>query len=235
MADNVPERGWYQDDTIDVMILVDRSALGSPISDEWPPAELIDHYVMDLHRRLQVLENRATLIVEVDELPDEQDYPNNVYGVVTNVASAARWARSWNGNVVEFEQDGDSLVLTARERRVFTRDDLDRALVFTSDEMDALPDQPPEIGITVAEHRRLESVLGAADHAVHDLTLNPDDRALLQAAIDSLRAQLRSPEPDRHIIGRVLHRFATLGGGIAIGVLGNYATDLLRQFRVPWP
>jgi hypothetical protein len=33
----------------------------------------------------------------------------------------------------------------------------------------------------------------------------------------------------------VLRRFATLGGGIAIGVFGNYATDLLRQFHVPWP
>jgi hypothetical protein len=235
VAEEAQQSGWDQDDTIDVMILVDRTAVNTPLTDEWPPAELVDRYVLELHRRLQTLENQATLVVEVEELPDEDDYPYNIHGVVTNVPSAAQWTRSWGGNLVTFECRDGSLILAGRETKTFDKDNLEAALEFTSQELDALPDDPPDAGITAVEHRRLEIVLGAAGNAVDELSLNPDDRALLQSAVDTLRAQLMSPEPDRHIIGRVLRRFATLGGGIAIGVFGNYATDLLRQFHVPWP
>lgn len=229
------DRGWHQDDTIDVMILIDRSEIGRPLADDWPPEDLLDHYVIELHKRLQVLENRATLVLESDELPDEDDYPNNIYGVVTNVPSVAQWTRSWGGNLVELQRRGDSLVLTGRDTRTFDRAHLSDALEFTSSELDVLPDRPPDIGITPAEHRRLEVVLHGATNAVQEVALSPEDRALLQAAVDTLRAQLASPEPDRHIIGRVLRRFAAVGGGVVIGVLGNYATDLLRHFHVPWP
>jgi hypothetical protein len=229
------DSGWHQDDTIDVLILIDRSEVGRPLVDEWPPDDLLDHYVLELRKRLQVLENRATLLLERDELPDEEDYPNNVYGVVTNVPSTARWTRSWGGNLVEIQRRGDSLVLIGRDTRTFDRAHLEDALEFTSGELDALPDQPPAVGITPTEHRMLEAVLSDATRAVHELALDPEDRALLQTAVDTLRAQLVSPEPDRHIIGRVLRRFAAIGGGVVIGVLGNYATDLVQHFRVPWP
>lgn len=79
------------------MVLIDRGVVGGPLTDEWPPAHLLDHYVTSLHKRLQVLENRATLVLEIDELADEDDYPSQIYGVVTNVPSVARWARSWGG------------------------------------------------------------------------------------------------------------------------------------------
>ncbi|HET7489176.1 MAG TPA: hypothetical protein VFJ85_14690 [Acidimicrobiales bacterium] len=217
------------------MILIDRSEIGQPLTEEWPPEDLLDHYVMELYKRLQVLENRATLVLESDELPNEDHYPNNIYGVVTNVSSTVRWARGWGGNLVELKRRGDSLVLIGRETRTFDRAHLTDALEFTSRELDALPDDPPEVGITVTEHRMLEVVLLDAARAVEEVALNPDDRALMQAAVDTLRAQLASPEPDRHIIGRVLRRFAAVGGGVVIGVLGNYATDLVRHFHVPWP
>lgn len=226
---------WHQDDTMDVMILVDRSEIGRPLTDEWPPEDLLDHYVIELHKRLQVLENRATLVVEHDELPDEADYPNNICGVVTNVPSAARWARSWGGNLVELNRRRDSLVLIGRDTRTFDRAHLDDALEFTSGELDALSDQPPDVGVTPTEHRMLEVVLRDATRAVQEVALDPPDRALMQAAVDTLRAQLASPQPDRHIIGRVLRRFVAIGGGVVIGVLGNYATDLMRHFHVPWP
>lgn len=229
------DRGWHQDDTIDVMILIDRSEIGRPLADEWPPEDLLDHYVLELHKRLQVHENRATLLLESEELPDEQDYPNNVYGVVTNVPSTVRWTRSWGGNLVQIQRRGDTLILIGRDTRTFDGAHLNDALEFTSGELDALPDQPPEVGITPTEHRVLEAVLGDATRAVHEVALNPEDRALLQAAVDTLRAQLASPEPDRHIIGRVLRRFAAIGGGVVIGMLGSYATDLVQQFGVPWP
>lgn len=229
------DRGWHQDDTIDVMILIDRSEIGQPLTEGWPPENLLDHYVMELHKHLQVLENRATLIVESDELHDESDYPNNIYGVVTNVPSAARWTRGWGGNLVELERRGDSLVLIGRNTRTFDRAHLPDALEFTSRELDALPDEPPDVGVTVTEHRMLEVVLLHATRAVEEVALDPEDRALMQAAVDTLRAQLASPEPDRHIIGRVMRRFAAIGGGVVIGVLGNYATDLMRHFHAPWP
>jgi hypothetical protein len=227
--------GWDQDDTIDVMVLVDRSQLSTPLTGNWPPEELLDEYVLGLYTHLQTLENRATLVVELDEVPTEEDYPYNIYGVVTNVPSAAAWTRSWNGGLVTFEARGDSIILTGRESRAFARHELEEALAFTSNELDALPTEPPQVGVTPTEHRQLEVVLGAADSAVYEMTLDPEDRALLQAAVDTLRAQLSSPEPDRHIIGRTLKRFASIGGGIAIGVLGNYGSDLLRHFHVPWP
>lgn len=200
------DRGWHQDDTIDVMILIDRSEIGRPLTDEWPPADLLDHYVIELHKRLQVLENRATLVVESDELPDEEGYPNNIYGVVTNVPSAARWTRSWGGTLVELKRRGDSLMLIGRDTRTFDRAHLNDALEFTSSELDALPDRPPDVGVTPTERRMLEVVLRDATRAVDEVALNPEDRALLQAAVDTLRAQLASPEPDRHIVGRVLRR-----------------------------
>lgn len=101
--------------------------------------------------------------------------------------------------------------------------------------MDALPDDPPTTGVSAAELRALEVVLGNAERATYEVSLDPLDRALLQAAVDTLRVQLASPEPDRHIIGRTLRRFATVGGGVIVGVLGNFATDLARHFHVPWP
>lgn len=133
------------------------------------------------------------------------------------------------------EERVDSLRLTGRQVRTFDRAQLEDALAFTSDELDALPDDPPDVGVTATELRRLEVVLTQADHAIYEAPLDALDRALLQAAVDTLRAQLASPEPDRHIIGRTLRRFTSVGGGVLIGVLGNYATELLRHFHVPWP
>jgi hypothetical protein len=122
------DRGWHQDDTIDVMILIDRSEIGQPLTEEWPPSDFLDHFVIELHKQLEVLENRATLVVESSELPDDSDYPSNIYGVVTNVPSAARWTHGWSGNLIELERRGESLVLIGRETRVFDRAHLSDAL-----------------------------------------------------------------------------------------------------------
>lgn len=175
------------------------------------------------------------MLVTISELSNADEYPTQIYGVVTNDASVAEWARTWNANLVEVELQGDSLRLIGRTTRTFDRSHMVDALAFTSEELDALPAEPPEAGLSVVEHRKLEIVLGHAHSAVSDTALDALERATLQAAVDTLRAQLASPEPDRHIIGRVLHRFTSFSGGILIGVLGNYATDLLQNFPVPWP
>lgn len=224
-----------KDDTIDVMVLMDRSAVDTSGPQGSLP-DVLDQFAFALTETLQVGENKATLLAEVDELRDENDYPNNVYGVVTNVAEAARWTKGWGGNLVTVERLGPgSLRLTGRDSRTFDSSQLQDAVTFASDELDALPDDAPSVGLTIVEHRQLEVVLGKAERALHEVSLNPEDRALLQAAVETLRSQLSSPEPDRHIVGRVLRRFGAVGGGVLIGVLGNYMADLLRHFHVPWP
>ena len=225
----------HQDDTIDVMVLIEPSGFGIASGAHEP--DIVDLFVSRLSNRLQVLGNHPTIVVLQDELPEENDYPNNVFGVVTNVASAARWARSWGGNLVTIERlSSSALRLTGRsDRATFDVSQLEEAAAFTYDEMEALPDDPPDVGLTAVEQRQLEVVLANAERAPDEVRLNAEDRALLEVAVQTMRAQLASPEPDRHIIGRVLRRFTSIGGGVLLGVLGNYMTDLLRHFHVPWP
>jgi len=94
------------------------------------------------------LENRATLVAVREELSDETEYPSQIYGVVTNVPSAAAWTRNWGGNLVEVALVGDVLRLVGKETRTFDTSELETALTFTSEQLDALPEAPPSVGLT---------------------------------------------------------------------------------------
>jgi hypothetical protein len=50
---------WWGEVDPDVMVLIDRSGLPRPLEDEWPPAEFLDHFALDLRRELQVQDNRV--------------------------------------------------------------------------------------------------------------------------------------------------------------------------------
>lgn len=91
------------------------------------------------------------------------------------------------------------------------------------------------VGISQTELTRLEVILDDTRRVVNTISLDPIDRALLQAAIDTAQAQVRSPRPDRSTIGRALRNIAAAAGGFMVGVAANYLTDLLRAFGVPWP
>ena len=114
-------------------------------------------------------------------------------------------------------------------------DTLEDATLFAEAQVLALPDDPADVGVAPAELRQLEVVLHAAVKIADTARLDPEDRALLQAAVDTLRIQLVSPVPDRQIVGRVLRRILATGGALFVGVAGNYLTDLVRHFHVPWP
>lgn len=89
--------------------------------------------------------------------------------------------------------------------------------------------------VTVEEHRRIEVVLRNVVEVV-DSTKDAELASTLQAAIDTIRAQVASSRPDRTIIGRSLRSIATFAGGLLVGTAGNFLTDLLKSFhQVPWP
>lgn len=131
-------------------------------------------------------------------------------------------------------EDG-RLILTGRTTESFGQDEQRAALTFAEGEVSAHWDPPPSIGVTVQEHRQLEVILREAQQVVVSAALTDEDRALLQAAVDTFRAQLQSPEPDQVVIGRVLRRISHTAGALIVGVAGNYLTDLVRHFHVPWP
>ena len=89
--------------------------------------------------------------------------------------------------------------------------------------------------ISVEEHRQLELTLTVVLKQTETLQLSDEDRAQLDMLINTLHLQLRAPRPDRPIIGRALKGIATVAGGLFLGVAGNYLTDLLRRFDMPWP
>lgn len=191
----------HQDDTIDVMVLLDPDGFG--VGDDSTEPNIVGRFVDRLSTRLEVLGNHPTLVVLQEDLPDENDYPHNIFGVVTNVASTARWARSWGGNVVTIERlSPSSLRLNGRtSSATFDLSQVEEAAAFTFDEMESLPEEPPAVGLTVIEHRQLEVVLANAQRAPDEVRLDPEDRALLESAVETMRAQLASPEPDRHTSG----------------------------------
>ncbi len=98
-------------------------------------------------------------------------------------------------------------------------------------------DNDSEDGLLIAEVQAIEVVAAAVRDAVDDSSngLERAMRAALQAHADTIQAQARSPHPDRKIIGRALRHINSFAGGLVVGVAGNYLTDLIKSFPVPWP
>ena len=104
-------------------------------------------------------------------------------------------------------------------------------------EIDDEPAEPkqPEYGVSAVELQKIEVVLAATVEVVHTARLDVETAATLKAAIDTMHAQVRAPRPDRRIVGRTIATIATFAGGLVTGVAGNYLTDLVKAFHVPWP
>ena len=89
--------------------------------------------------------------------------------------------------------------------------------------------------LAVEEHRNIEAVISRARTLVESGQLEPETEAMVIAATATLQAQLTAPKPHRGIIGRALRSLITHGGALALGVSGNYLTDLAKAFGLPWP
>jgi hypothetical protein len=71
----------------------------------------------------------------------------------------------------------------------------------------AAAEEPPlELApvVTAEERRAVEVVVLQVRAAVEQADLKPDERADLEAQLESLEAQMRSPSPRRRIIGEIL-------------------------------
>jgi hypothetical protein len=197
---------------------------------------LLDSFVFGLRDDLEVLSNLPTLAVTEADVPTGESLPDTIFAAVTTSDEVSRWVQSWRGTSVSVSGGHEQLFVSGRgKRRMFDEASLSEAVRFASDLVTTLPPPDGGVGLEAVEHRQLEVVLNGTLEVVTEARLSPEDRALLQAAVDTLRAQLASPAPDRHIIGRVLNRVAYTAGGLLVGVSANYLTDLLQHFKVPWP
>jgi hypothetical protein len=95
--------------------------------------------------------------------------------------------------------------------------------------IDAANEEPPDVGgvfITVAERTAIEPVLAAVRDAVdnaHDLA--PDRLADIEAHLESIHGQLKSPTPRRRIVGELLSTLRNVtenlvAAGIWVGIQG---------------
>jgi hypothetical protein len=169
----------------------------------------------------------------------EEDLPP-VYAVLTDdVALSAAASRDIPVLTCTWAEDG-FLLQDATWNQFFYFDSILEAVHVASDRLVVMADEAAadvEFGLAISERQHLEVVLAATLGVVQDahVRLDPEDRALLQAAADTLRAQLASPRADRTIVGRAIHGIATFGGGLILGVAGNYLADLLQRLHVAWP
>lgn len=86
--------------------------------------------------------------------------------------------------------------------------------------------------ITVGERRMLEVVLGAVRKALdaEAYSVERDTAAQVQAAADTVDAQLRAPSPSRRIVSWALAQFVTFPSGVITGVAATYLVELIHHF-----
>lgn len=219
------------------------------VAAETTTTALFDRFASHLVDDLEVLRNRPTLAVSSSEVDDEHPLPVEAFGVVSNDGEALRWAERNGLWAIRCEERQGGLLVTPQwepekqldfvnpaEAALAVADLLESAGTTNKELPDSFAGSARDcFEITVEEHRRLEVVLLAAVKQMDAVELDPEDRELLQTAIDTLQLQLRTSKPDRTIIGRTLRRLGAAALILAGGVAGNYLTDLLRRFPVPWP
>jgi hypothetical protein len=218
------------------------------VAAETTTTAVFDRFASHLVDDLEVLRNRPTLAVGAEEVDDEHPLPVEALGVVSNDGEALRWAERNGLWAIRCEERPGGLLITPQwqpAKQLTFVDPAEAALAVTELlESAGTNDQPPGrvarttrdgFEITVQEHRSLEVVVLAVIQQMDVVQLDPEDRELLQTAIDTLQLQLRTSKPDRTIIGRALRRLGAATLVLAGGVAANYLTDLLRRFPVPWP
>jgi hypothetical protein len=202
-------------------------------------ADLFDAFGSRVSRELGNQWNMGVFTTpRVDRLENEELLPP-VHGVVTNHAAYREWTLGWGGHVVWWEPTAAGFQL-----QLYTRLGAGSPEGFLAEQLDDAAARvyelliEPDAGldaITITEHRALESLITAVEREMPSVKLAAEDRVRLDVLIETLQLQLRTPTPDRTIIGRALRGVAMLGGTLLVGVAANYLTDLLRRFGVPWP
>ncbi|MCY3661621.1 MAG: hypothetical protein OXH28_02200 [bacterium] len=190
-------------DTVDVLIVIDRSEGFAPLDDPSPVSHPIDQFVGDLRHHLEVLGNIATLPVTTDEIRYEEDLPTAIYAVVTNVASYAEWCRSWGGNAVEIGLDGETLTIAYRdEAKEFALSDLKDAVSLAMREVTYSPDPLDQDSnaflfepISAEEIAGIEPIFAELWRAIDNDELTEAQRAQIQAMAKLLEAQWREMVP----------------------------------------
>lgn len=227
------------------------------VAAEMSSTATFDQFVSHLVDDLEVLGNHPTLAVSASEIDDDHPLPVDAFGLVSNDLDTLRWAeRNGLWPVRCEERDGGLVVspLWQPGRDLRFHDPAEAAMAVTElldsagrEDRDAAPPDSASsredagaasagsFWISVEEHRMLETVVLEVVQQTEFLRLDPEDRELLQTALDTLQLQLRTSKPDRTIIGRAVRRIGTIAAVLAGGVAGNYLTDLVRRFPVPWP
>ena len=184
-------------DTVDVLVIIDRSQGFEPLESPPPLTHPIDQFAGDLKHHLEVLRNIVTLTVTTEEIRYEEDLPTRIYAVVTNDVAYAEWCRSWGGTLVMVDLVGDSLLVEyGDEAELFGPDDLKSAVRLAmgvveygsgADRRDAGPAllEP----ISAEEIAGTEPILAELWRAIDNDELTDGQRAQIQAMAELLKAQ----------------------------------------------
>jgi hypothetical protein len=186
--------------------------------------------------------------VAVDWLHEPTPPPRPRYDVVLGAgltAEEARWGDlALNALVLDGPDYGevvlavfDGLVTVASEWAVSRRnrrtDDFPRPWERILDYAAAAKADLTAMALTAVEAEEVAAaaaVLGEAGAA----DLEPTDRTWLASTIETIEAQLRSPRPDRHVIGRSLRTAHHITAG-ADGAEASSLPGLFTRFPVRWP
>jgi hypothetical protein len=180
--------------------------------------------------------------------PDEQDVYPAAGVTATNDPAFREWTLSWGGALLWWEEATSGLRM--RLETVGAQGPMEEfpygamkaaahwAAELIAERLPELEDVTAQLQaetVTIDEHRALEATLRIVVEQSETAQLSAEDRTQLDVLIEMLQLQLRAPRPDRPIIGRILRGLAIVGGGLLLGVAGNYLTDLMHSFGVPWP
>ncbi len=180
------------DDTIDALIVIDRSGFGE-LDDE--PTHAIDRFALQLAGTFSF-----AIPYECSDPDRHQPMRSTrrtsrpeIHAVVTNDQRWAEWGRSWGGNVVEVDLVGGDELITLRSRggsSTFGADQYADAAMYASDEVEFQADDPPGPDGPRAQDDSLFLSDLVADLVALD-RLDDDRVAVLSAMVEPLTGQVR--------------------------------------------
>lgn len=167
--------------------------------------------------------------------------------VVTNHLGFQEWTYSWGGQLIWLEVSDSGFSVEQRSPlgtdaiEHFATDQVDQAVSIVGHWIQDPPWREEGSGgesvhrLAVHEHRAIEVVIQAAEEALLEQALPPEDHLQVEILTRILQLQMRAPAPDRTIVGRSLRGIATFAGGVLTGVASTYLTSLMVKFGVPPP
>lgn len=206
-----------------------------------PNADVFDEFARRLADELAMQWNIAAFVTPRVLALDSYRLLPPVSSVVTNNRDYGDWTLSRDGQLLWWERTSEGLMLQERESTGLRRSAvvvpgrLDQIVRQAAEWISEGPETLNEETISVSEHRSLERLVRVVTEGSSELHLSAEDRVRLDVLIQTLQLQLRTPTPDRPIIGRVLRGIATIAGSLLVGVGGNYVYNMMMRFGVPWP